>query len=85
MQTLRMTTENWELLRTKLREEYPLSWTAIRSKMKEKLGFTPRQTWSHLGSMTDLDFFSEKHKTLFLIKYSNWIDTEIQAKPFKIR
>lgn len=74
----------WKKIYEKIRNEYPASVWAIRSKMRAKLGFTPREYkdwddsigkyggWAKNCMM--LDFYSEKHRTVFLMKYSDIIN-----------
>lgn len=76
----------WEKLREQLKKEYPLSVTLIRNCMKERLGFIPREyrDWdNNLGryggwhkNCIMLDFFSEKKRTWFMIKYSDFIQSD---------
>lgn len=72
---IQLTNKNWEKLREKLKEDYPLSTVIIRSKMKSKLGFTVREHRTNLFSNSImLDFYCEKKRTLFIIKYSEYIE-----------
>lgn len=72
---IQLTNKNWEKLREKLKEDYPLSTVIIRSKMKSNLGFTVREHRDNLYSQCImLDFYSEKKRTLFIIKYSEYIE-----------
>lgn len=76
----------WEKLREQLKKEYPLGVTLIRNRMKERLKFVPReyQDWdNNLGryggwrkNCIMLDFFSEKKRTWFMIKYSDFIQSD---------
>jgi hypothetical protein len=76
----------WETLREKLKEEYPPSVMLLRSKMQSKLGFTDREhkDWDkemgkyggYRKNCVMLDFYSEKKRTFFLMKYSEYIQPE---------
>ena len=84
--------EQWNTLREKLLEDYPPSVTLIRHKMKSKLGFTNRehQDWDENARCNSvgeargnwrkycvmLDFYSEKKRTFFIMKYSDYIQNE---------
>lgn len=79
--TIKITKPQWETLKHQLLEDYPLSVLAIRSKMKDVLGFVDRE---HVESFTDrrglyanliicLDFYSEPKMTFFLLKYSEFL------------
>jgi len=73
----------WNKLQAQLKEDYPLSVTAIRAKMRVKLGFTVREykEWNkEMGKQGGwhkncimLDFYSEKKRTFFIMKYSDYI------------
>lgn len=73
----------YENLLTQLRKDYPPSATLVRSKMKEKLGFTPREykDWDkdlnrYAKYCIMLDFYSEKKRTWFIMKYSEFIKSD---------
>jgi hypothetical protein len=77
----------WGRLREQLKQDNPPSVMIIRSRMKEKLGFTNRiykdwdaQVMADFGGYRKncvmLDFYSEKKRTFFLMKYSDFIQPE---------
>jgi hypothetical protein len=78
--------KQWNALREKLKEDYPPSVMLLRSKMKSKLGFTEREykEWDdNIGKYGGyskycvmLDFYSEKKRTFFIMKYSDYIQKE---------
>lgn len=78
--------KQWSELLTRLKKEYSPSVTLLTSKMKNKLGFTPRiyKDWdNNIGkyggwrkNCVMLDFYSEKKRTWFLMKYSDYIQKE---------
>ncbi len=61
----------------------PPSTLLIRNRMKEKLGFIPRhhEYWQDAGDnrraqyhqIVFLDFYNEQKKTMFLLRYSDFI------------
>jgi hypothetical protein len=77
---------NWNRLVKQLEKDYTSSTILIRSKMKSILGFTPREyrEWDNdIGKYGGwrkncmmLDFYSEKKRTWFMIKYSEYIQKE---------
>ena len=78
MKPLVLSEQNWCKLRYQLQQTHPKSVLMVRWKMKEVLGFTPREykEWDHyLGFKTSihLDFFDEPKRTMFLLKYGDWI------------
>jgi len=69
----------WCKLLDKLKQDYPASIFLIREKMKTKLGFTIREykDWDkscqkYRKNCIMLDFYSEKKRTFFLVKYSEY-------------
>ena len=70
---------DWETLLAQLRIDHPLSVTLIREKMRRVLGYTVRD--GHYTDLYDLystrivylDFFDEKKKIMFLLRYSDLI------------
>ena len=72
----------WKRLLGQLMQDYPHSVMLIRAKMKSRLGFTPREykEWDKGGGYRKncvmLDFYSEKKRTFFIMKYSDYIQPE---------
>ncbi len=76
----------WEKLRNQLSKEYKPRDLLIRERMKAKLGFVSREykDWDDsIGKYGGwrkncimLDFYSEKKRTWFLMKYSDYIQKE---------
>jgi hypothetical protein len=69
----------WKDLEKRIRVEHPPSVFLSREKMRRVLGFTPRthKVWSEQrGSETTihLDFFDDRQRTMFLLKYGNGKD-----------
>ena len=84
--------KQWETLRQKLKEDYPLSVMLLRNKMQAKLGFVPREytDWDkdmgkyggYRKNCVMLDFYSEKKRTFFIMKYSDYIQEEYVKDDF---
>ena len=76
----------WKQLREQLKQDYPPSVMLLRTRMKSKLGFVDREYKEWDNSMGKyggyrkhcvmLDFYSEKKRTFFLMKYSDYIQSE---------
>lgn len=76
----------WEKLYKQLRKDYARSVLLIRERMKSKLGFTVREykDWDNsIGkyggwrkNCVMLDFYSEKKRSFFILKYADYIDKE---------
>jgi hypothetical protein len=71
-----LTHSQWNSLYKEILKDYPPSVALIRSRMKEKLGFVNRE-YREYNKNTNvykncvmLDFYSEKKRTFFLMKYS---------------
>ena len=69
----------WGKLRERLTEDYGRSVMLIRSRMRDKLGFTDREhQWFVPGkgyqTQIHLDFYNEPKRTMFLLKYSEYLD-----------
>jgi len=71
----------WEKLREQLKKDYRPSVLLIRQRMRDTLGFLDREhrwyTEQH-GYMTQicLDFYNEPKRTMFMLKYSEFIDKQ---------
>jgi hypothetical protein len=69
----------WEKLKSRLTNDYSPSVMMLSYRMKDKLGFTVREhsEWKERkGYTTDirLDFYNESKRTMFLLKYSEYLD-----------
>jgi hypothetical protein len=78
----------WKQLREQLQKDYPRSVMLIRSRMQAKLGFVDREYKEYdykqdIGRYTKncvmLDFYSESKRTFFMIKYSDYIQKEVDT------
>jgi hypothetical protein len=78
--------KQWNTLKERLKQDYPPSVLYIREKGKTKLGFVTREykDWDdNMGKYGGwrkncimLDFYSEKKRTFFIMKYSDYIQKE---------
>jgi hypothetical protein len=78
--------KQWAKLYEQLKKDYPPSVMLIRDKMRLKLGFVDREYkyWDdNMGKYGGyrkncmmLDFYCEKKRTWFLMKYSDYIQKE---------
>ena len=76
----------WKKLYEQLKQDYPPSVWLLRERMKSRLGFTPREYKDYDKDMGKyggyrkncvmLDFYSEKKRTFFIMKYSEYISKE---------
>lgn len=84
MKAFRLTEPQWLDVRKEIDRQYPPSVSMVRWKMKQVLGFTPREheEWvviDHTGDRErrmlkkeiHIDFYSEQHRTMFLLKYGH--------------
>jgi len=77
-----LTHKQWWKLKNRLTNDYSPSVMLISSRMKERLGFTVReyQVWREAGSAWNstsdirLDFYDERKRTMFLLKYSEYLE-----------
>lgn len=69
----------WKKVLAQLSQDYPKSVTLVRYKMKEVLGFTAREHRLYDVKQQiykwemHLDFYDEKKRTYFLLKYGDYI------------
>jgi len=74
-----LTQSKWYKLKERLTSDYSPSVMMLSYRMKDRLGFTVREhrEWTEQrGYMTDirLDFYNEPKRTMFLLKYSEYLD-----------
>ena len=85
MKALVLTREQWRAIRADIDKTHPRSVLLIRWKMREVLGFTPREhrEWreDHVElvprTMIHLDFYDEAKRTMFLLKYGDVIQDHL--------
>lgn len=78
MKPIIIETKQWNALKERINNDYPPSVRLVREKMKRVLGFTPRfyeEFDSELGRniQVHLDFFDEHKRTMFLLKYTEYV------------
>lgn len=73
--TIKLQRSQWMEIRTRLKREYPPSWTMLRETMRRELGFTPRDhrvydsgRYLYIDEV-HLDFFDEGKEAFFRLKY----------------
>ena len=73
-----LTHDEWDKIREQIRTEFGNSMLMIRSRMRDELGFLPREhrTWTpkmdggHWGdTVIHIDFYTESAQTWFLLKF----------------
>ena len=82
-----LTHRQWDKLRTRLTNDYSPSVMMISWRMKEKLGFTVREyeVWREVGAKWNassdirLDFYDEPKRTMFLLKYSEYLNRAVNT------
>ena len=83
---IELSQSQWNKLSEQLQKDYPPSVALLSSGMKRKLGFTPRSYKDWDNSMGKyggwrkncimLDFYSEKKRTFFIMKYADYISKD---------
>jgi len=72
-----MPLESWPKIYNQLAKDYPASVIIIRGKMRRELGFTTRVYKKWRDGVVDydeflvMDFYDEKKKSMFLLRYSH--------------
>ena len=79
---VQLTEGQWEEIRQHIADNYPPSVLLIRDCMRRNLGFTMRvhtkayPWWGHgenLSPTIMLDFYDEPKRTMFLLKYGDYL------------
>ena len=81
MKSIVLTVGQWKTIRSELQTEHSKTVFMLREKMKRVLGFTVREhnEWiikpdgGYGDHQIHLDFYSEKKRTMFLLKFSEVI------------
>jgi hypothetical protein len=73
-----LTVSQWQQLRERIKSDYGVNTLLVRDRMKKKLGFLDRDHlwWSEQSGYQNrvcLDFYDESKRTMFLLKYSEYI------------
>lgn len=81
MKALRLTLNEWQKINIEIAKHYPRSVWMVRTKMRKVLGFMPREhrEWNEergYRTMMHLDFYDENQRTMFLLKYGDFIGKE---------
>lgn len=81
--SIELSHKQWADIREQLQKDHPRSVMLIRRRMQAKLGFVDREYkhWDdNIGkyggyrkNCVMLDFYSEKKRTFFIMKYSDYI------------
>lgn len=76
-----LTQDKWYKLKNRLTNDYSPSVMMLSYKTKDRLGFTVREhrEWTEQrGYMVDirLDFYNEPKRTMFLLKYSEYLEKD---------
>lgn len=82
MPTLKLTTDQWQRIRTDLHTEHPKSVFMLTHKMRLVLGFTarnhsewiPKPDGGYSEQSIRLDFYNERKYTMFILKYSEYLN-----------
>jgi hypothetical protein len=68
-----LTEPEWNRIRDQIRQDFGQSMILLRGKMRNELGFTPRDhvTWpdGRYCHEVHIDFYTEEARTWFLLKY----------------
>ena len=77
MKPIVISKDQWYVLKEKINNDYPPSVRLVREKMKRVLGFTPRlhevAGYPNYTVEMHLDFFDEPKRTMFLLKYGEYV------------
>jgi hypothetical protein len=81
MKALKLTINEWQRINVEIAKHHPRSVWMVRTKMRKVLGFTPRehQEWNEnrgYRTMIHLDFYDESQRTMFLLKYGDFMGKE---------
>ena len=89
MKALVITLNEWHKIVQQIAKHHPKSVWMVRSKMRKVLGFTTREhtEWVEDGDISSgfkkrihLDFYNEQQRTMFLLKYGDWIRQETKDR-----
>ena len=84
MSTVKLSIDQWKLIRADLQTEHPRTVFMLRDKMKRVLGFTIREHNEWVPKLDGgyneysirLDFYNERKYTMFILKYSEYLNKE---------
>lgn len=79
---IKLSKNQWFALKLQIAKDYPRSVWMLRERMREVLGFTDRD-FRHYNTLTNrytdevhLDFFNEAKRTMFLLKYTRFVQKD---------
>lgn len=80
--SIKLSQKQWFALKLQIAKDYPRSVWLIRERMRDVLGFTDRD-YKHYDiknhryiEEVHLDFFNEPKRTMFLLKYTKFLQKE---------
>ncbi len=83
---IKLTLAQWDDIQNSMKSDprIPKSSLLIRDKMKRHLGFTVREhrefvakmDGGYYGTQIHLDFYNESKRTMFLLRYSDFINAQ---------
>lgn len=84
MKALKISSNQWQKILIEIAKHHPRSVWMVRPKMRKVLGFTPREhtEWiedeykTGYTTKIHLDFYDESKRTMFMLKYSEFINAE---------
>jgi hypothetical protein len=85
MKALKISLNQWQKILVEISKHHPRSVWMVRPKMRRVLGFTPREhtEWIEDGDIGSkhtktihLDFYDESKRTMFMLKYSDFINAD---------
>ena len=79
--TIALSYRAWERLKEKIVEDYGRTTVLISWRLRDRLGFTVREHADYnvdyeLRKPMRLDFYDEQLQTMFLLKYSDFLNCE---------
>lgn len=80
--TITLSLENWHTLQEKIVEDHGRTTLIIGWRLREQLGFTVRQHSDYSSDSTKnwntirLDFWCDQMQTMFLLKYSDYLNSQ---------
>lgn len=84
--SIKLSEPDWATLHDRLKQDYPKSVWLVRDKMRRVLGFVTREheEWRKVDmggaypeTTIHLDFYDDRKKTMFMMKYSEYLDGKI--------
>jgi hypothetical protein len=82
--TISLTYSGWQRLKEKIVQDYGAATVLISWRLREQVGFTVREHYEYITSDNwnphrpiRLDFWNEQLQTLFLLKYSDYLEDQL--------